>query len=141
MRVAGATEPASYVWTSSAPVKGIAWISAYSGVDNSTPIHAEMGQENAVSATQYSTPSINITVPNTMIVASFAGYQAAGTDTSWTAPPPTNQRANLSTGFSRSGTGTDVPQTSAPAIVSMSATASVAQTYAMTHVLALKPAP
>jgi hypothetical protein len=108
--VAGSSEPSSYTWTSSAPVKGIGWISGYIGVDNTSPIEAESGQETSASATQYTTPSITVSVANTMVVSSFAGYQSAGTNTTWTAPSTTAQRANVNMGATRSGTGIDVQQ-------------------------------
>jgi hypothetical protein len=137
VRVATATEPAGYTWTSDLPVEGVGWISGYVGVDNAAPIHADAGQDVAGSGSAYSTPGLTTTVANTMLVASFAGH--SGGPSLWTTPPGMTVRANLNNADTRSGASDEAMQTAAGATGQKTTTASLTQDYALTHLLALKP--
>ncbi|TMI77087.1 MAG: hypothetical protein E6H05_01665, partial [Bacillati bacterium ANGP1] len=67
-------------------------ISAYSGVDTTTPIDAENGQATA-SSTTHSTPSITTTVANAMVVATFtASFTSGGITNNWTPPTGMTER-------------------------------------------------
>jgi hypothetical protein len=71
-KVAGGSEPSSYTWTLSNSVKGRVTISAYTGVDNTTPIDA----------TAHGTASLNVTTAPPAVTATLTGdwlvYSAFG---------------------------------------------------------------
>jgi chitinase len=85
-KIAGASEPANYTWSSSGTNYLAGAILAYSGVNSSNPINAHGGRADA-SSTSHSTPTITTTVDGSVIVSFF------GTDVtnalapdSWTSP-------------------------------------------------------
>ncbi len=86
-KVAGASEPASYTWTIGAGHNGATGgIQTFVGVDPSTPIDVENGQNTPVAPdgnTIHKTPSVTTTVANTMLVTSY-GISNPGGD-HWTA--------------------------------------------------------
>jgi hypothetical protein len=68
-RVAGTSEPASYVWTFSASTGSAGGISSYSGVNTTSPINVEApATTGATSTTSFTAPSVTTTVANTMVV-------------------------------------------------------------------------
>ncbi len=83
-KVAGASEPANYVftWTTTSDVTGA--MHAYSGEDTTTPIDVHGGQKNA-SSVSVTAPSVTTTVADTMLVG-FFGLQG---NTARTFTPPT----------------------------------------------------
>jgi hypothetical protein len=115
----------------------VGWISGYVGVDGAAPINADAGRDVVGSGTAYSTPSLTTTVANAMLVASFAGHSAG--PSTWTAPPGMTVRANLNNADTRSGTSDEALQATAGVTGQKTATAVLAQDYALTHLLALKP--
>jgi hypothetical protein len=75
VKVAGANEPTTYSWALSSQASATAIVSAYRGVDTTTPIAASSGQANA-SSTDITAPSLTAPVPNTLL-AGFFGLNAS----------------------------------------------------------------
>lgn len=80
-RVAAVAEPANHTWAFSASTGSAGGISAFRGVDNSSPIHVENGQSTSSSLT-HSAPSVTTTTSNTMLVTSHS----FSTSATWTPP-------------------------------------------------------
>src|SRR5213594_1689905 len=94
-RVCQSYNGAGYDWAFT-PTSGtktmVGSISAYSGVNASTPIDVENGLATA-SSTTHSTPSITTTVANAMVVATFSASFSNGTATNdWTPPAGMTER-------------------------------------------------
>ena len=70
VRIAGASEPTTYVFTLSSSQSAAGGIVAYSGVDPTGPIDAHGGGVNA-SSTSITAPSITTTGPGAMLVGLF----------------------------------------------------------------------
>lgn len=138
-RFAGAGEPASYTFTISAKVSGVAQISAYRGVDPARPIDAYSGSDVGA-CTSCTVPSVTTTVANTRLVAAVGGYNSASTATTWTAPALT-VRSSGNNNSARSGLIADKAQAAAGASGSFTATASVAQDDVIVTLMALSPLP
>jgi Domain of unknown function (DUF1929)/Bacterial Ig domain/Kelch motif len=77
VKVAGATEPASYMWTFSVSKPAAGGISAFAGVDTASPVNASGGQAN-LSAAAVTAPSVTTTAANTMLVALYGYAPLAG---------------------------------------------------------------
>lgn len=91
-KVAGASEPASYVWTFSngSSVGAVGGIASFAGVDVSVLaniVNAEGGAATGSSAS-HTAPSINTTVAGTMLVGSF---EFDSSTSNWTAPAGMNE--------------------------------------------------
>jgi hypothetical protein len=138
LHVAGPSEPASYTWQSDAPVYAVGWIAAYRGVNVADPVDAHVGSVNAYASATYAVPTATTTVPNALLVASFAGWTSTMGASTWTCPPTV--LANPNDGRERSGCGGGLIQVTPGATVPLSASVSRSQDYALTHLLALKPA-
>ncbi len=79
VKVAGSTEPASYTWTLSDFRRVAGGITAYSGIDTTTPlVDAAATSVNSTASTSVPAPPIVTTVPNTMLVH-LAALNAEGT--------------------------------------------------------------
>src|SRR5256712_2839668 len=93
-RVCESYNGAGYDWAFT-PTSGtktmVGSISAYSGVNTTTPIDVENGLATA-SSTTHSTPSITTTVANAMVVASFAVNNSNATTNQWTQPAGMTER-------------------------------------------------
>ncbi|MGH2699559.1 MAG: Ig-like domain-containing protein, partial [Actinomycetota bacterium] len=136
-RSAGSSEPASYTWTFPVERGAAGGIAAFSGVDTGAPVDASGGQVNA-SSTLITAPSITTTVPDTMLVGSFAIRGA----TQIAPPSGMTERWDLaSTGSSKI--------TSAGATEARAATGATGERVAtaakdapsIAHLVALKPGP
>lgn len=138
--VATPAEAASYTWTFNERMEGVAWISAYAGVSTTSPVDADDGIVISTVGLTYAAPSIATTVPDTMLMATFATHDG-GTPTTWTAPAGTQTRAALNNGTTRAGLGVELLFGQSGATPSLTATASTTQGYAIVHVLALRPKP
>jgi MSHA biogenesis protein MshQ len=79
--LAGGSEPSSYTWTISANTGAVGGILTFTGVNTSTPIDVENGQ-NTASGLTHATPSVTTTVAKTMLVTSHSFTSAA----TWTPP-------------------------------------------------------
>ncbi|MGH8972545.1 MAG: DUF7594 domain-containing protein [Acidimicrobiia bacterium] len=78
VRVAGASEPASYTWSIPDFRRITGGISSYSGVDTSHPVDAHNGATDAGGGTSIIAPSITTTTPGAMILH-LAAINAEGT--------------------------------------------------------------
>jgi PQQ enzyme-like repeat protein/putative pyrroloquinoline-quinone-binding quinoprotein len=138
-KVAGGSEGASYAWTFSTSAGSAGGIQTFSGVDPTTPIDVESGQNTASSLT-HASPSVTTTVARAMIVTSYSFASAA----TWTPP------SGMTEGFDvasiavpnvagQSIEGDYVLQTAAGATGAKTATASNDADVGNTHILALRP--
>ena len=92
-RPAGGSEPASYVFTLSAARKVAGSISAYTGVDTTTPVEANAGANSATAATLLTAPSVT-TVSNHRTIVAVYGLRSAA---SFTPGAGVTERADVST--------------------------------------------
>lgn len=138
-KVAGASEPASYTWTTLSPgVFYAGWMSAYSVIDNSSPIDLGSCQTNGSSSsltTSVIAPSITTTGTNEMIVTAHGTYGGAY---SFTPPAGMTERADLNNTGSRSIESADALQAVAGVTGLKTATVSTAS-YGASAIVALKP--
>ena len=132
-KVAGASEPGSYAWTVSVGHTGATGgIQTFTGVDTSTPIDVEAGQ-NTPNGTAHATPSVTTTVYDTMLVTS---HGVANADT-WT--PPSGMTEGFDTlGGTQAAEGNHVTQAAIGATGAKQAT-SVTADVGNAHILALRP--
>ena len=77
VRVAGGSEPASYVWGFDRRPSAVGSILAYSGVSGSTPVEASSGRANAASKL-VTAPSVTTTSPGALVVGLFTVNKRAG---------------------------------------------------------------
>src|SRR2546422_9108293 len=138
-RVCESYNGAGYDWAFT-PTSGtktmVGSISAYSGVNTTTPIDVENGQATA-SSTTHSTPSITTTVANAMVVATFSASFSNGTATNdWT--PPAGMTERFDKGTKPAIELADVVQASPGATGVKTATA-IKSGAGATHILDLKP--
>jgi len=137
-KVAGGSEGASYTWTmGSSPAYSVGGILAFSGVDTSSPIVAENGQTDTDEFS--STPSINVTASNTMLVTSHEHHSAY----SWTPPTGMTEAVDVRSPTTSGGVGIDleinyVTQAAAGLTGAKTATAGDDDNGAA-HILALRP--
>jgi hypothetical protein len=135
-----ASEPANYTWGISGATGGVGGIQSFVGVDTSSPIDVQNGQ-NTASGLAHATPSVTTTVADTMLVTSHAFASAA----TWTSP------AGMTQGFTASSIATPntngisiqcnyVIQATAAATGAKSATAANDADVGNAHILALRPA-
>lgn len=86
-KIATASEPASYAWTSSAATKMAAAVVAYSGIDGSAPISAfDYRPEAGSSVTAHTTPPISVPADSFIVGAGFD----LGSLSSWTSDAGTD---------------------------------------------------
>ena len=71
LKVATASEPASYAWTLGSSGRTAAGIVAFRGVDPAAPVNVSQSQSNAASTT-YTAPSVLTTLANTMLVSFYS---------------------------------------------------------------------
>jgi len=139
-RVCQSYNGAGYDWAFT-PTSGtktmVGSISAYSGVNASTPIDVENGLATA-SSTTHSTPSITTTVANAMVVASFAVNNSNATTNQWT--PPAGMTERIDRGPTPAIESAELLQALAGPTGVKTATA-VRSGVGAAHILALKPGP
>ncbi len=131
-RKVASAEGASYAWNFSPARDASGGIQAYAGVDTTAPVDVENGQPTP-SGLSHSTPSVTTTVPNTMLVTSFA----IALDTTWTPPTGQTERYDVFSGGTTSE-GNDQLQIAAGASGVKTATAAD-DTVGAAHILALRP--
>src|SRR5262249_42181293 len=137
-KVAGAAEPASYLWTLSANTGNAGGISSFSGVDINNPVDVDAGQNTAAALT-HTAPSITTTKTNTMIVSAFAMSSGA----TWTPPGAMTEGFDTSSIVSGNGETVEmayVAQAAIGASGTFTATASTDPDVGNTETLALVPA-
>ncbi len=89
-RVAGASEPSSYTWTTSSSTGTVGGIAAFRFVDTSAVVDAESGQTTA-SSLSHAAPSITTATARTMLVTVHAFSSAA----TWTSPAGMTEVADV----------------------------------------------
>ena len=110
VRVAGASEPASYKWTFTGKHTAAGGIVAYSGVNAAAPIQSANGKVNG-SSTSITAPSVTTSKPGTMVLGIFG----VGRKTTVTPPAGMKERVDIaSTNDARNAT-VEVSQVVVPA--------------------------
>jgi hypothetical protein len=141
-RIATASEPGSYVWTSNQSVEVVAWILDYTGVNPTNPIDTHSAGAQDLFVDPFPTPSITTSGPNELLIATFTGT-AEPPATGWSVPQGLTQRASVVDGTKLAGAsddklkaaaGTAGPFDSAPAGIS-----DVDVNTVVTHIVALRP--
>jgi hypothetical protein len=137
-----ASEPASYTWSFDMQLEGVAWMSDYAGVDTTTPFTSEDGGVVATMGTSYSTPKIQTTAANALVLATFTSH-CCSTGSSipmWNGPMGMVVRANLNNDSTRAALAAEVLVAAPGNAGPYTATVNVPQDYALTDLLALLPA-
>ena len=136
-RVAGGSEPASYVWGIGGGAFLVGGIQAFSGADTTNPIDVENGQTTASSLT-HATPSVTTTLANTMLVTTHSFSSSS----SWTPPAGMTESYDRPSGAANATgmtiEGSRVLQAAAGATGAKSATAAANADVGNTHILALR---
>ena len=136
---AGDGEPATYAWTFSDMIEGVAWISAYTGASVDAPI-ANDGILIDSAGPAYTAPALATTAPDSLVLVAFIGHDAADTgSTTWQPPAGSITRALLDNGSTRSGLGVELAMASPGTTGDLTATASMPQDYGLVDILALAP--
>ena len=141
-RIAGAAEPASYIWTvSGANIGAVAAIASFTGVDISlSPIDASAGQTTASSLT-HTAPSLTTTVAGDMLVTVHEFASARN----WTPPAGMTERVDrASQGKSGNGVSLEMNTESRAATGptgTRTATAAGNKDRGAAHSIALKATP
>ena len=129
----------SFTWTSGSTVGGVAFVTAYGGVDTADPIDASAGRTSP-KGNNSASPSVTTSAANATLVASYYGYRSDAKATTWTAPSGMTERAEATNGSnSRSGTVDTATQSSAGSTGTKTAKASGAQSYSIAVLTALRP--
>ncbi len=81
VRVAAGGEPGSWDWTFSSSSGSAGGIATFLGVDTTSPVHVESGQ-NTASGLTHATPSVNVTAADAMVFTAHAFTSSA----SWIPP-------------------------------------------------------
>jgi hypothetical protein len=137
-KVASASEPTSYAWTTSGASFTVGGVQAFTGIDTTTPIDVDNGQSTP-SALTHATPSVTTNTANAMVVTSHAFASGAN----WTPPSGMSESFDKPSGSSNATgmaiEGNRVLQAVAGATGLKTATASGNADAGNTHILALKP--
>ncbi|MGH7313504.1 MAG: PQQ-binding-like beta-propeller repeat protein [Candidatus Rokuibacteriota bacterium] len=133
-KLAAASEPASYTWTLSTHTGATAGIQSFAGVDTTTPIDVENGQ-NTPNGTSHATPTVSTTMANTMLVTSH-GISNPGPN-HWTPPTGMTEAFDDYGGMEAIG-GNYVVQAAAGPTGAKSAASAVSD-VGNAHILALRP--
>jgi RHS repeat-associated protein len=115
-KVAGAAEPVSYAFTLSAATKSAVALSAFAGVDNTTPVDVAASQVN-MSTLSHVAPSVTTTGANRLVVA----VNGLATDTSLTASSVTVETSSSPV----AAAGVTGLRTSASLVVAVSAASTI----------------
>jgi MSHA biogenesis protein MshQ len=140
IKVAGASEPATYTWGVSSSSGATGGIQSFAGVDISSPIDVQNGQTTA-SGLAHASPSVTTTVANAMLVTSHAFASAA----TWTSPSGMAQGFTASSIAAPNSVGISmqcnfVIQATAGTTGAKTATAGNDADVGNGHILALRPA-
>jgi MSHA biogenesis protein MshQ len=138
-KVAGAAEPASYIWTATGVNFTVGGVQAFYNIDTASPVAIENGQATP-SGTAHSTPSVVTTIDNSMVVTShtFASSRTWTPPTGMTESFDRPSGANNATG--QSIEGNRVLQAAAGATGAKTATAAGDADAGATHIMVLRPA-
>jgi len=138
-----AGEPANYAWTSTGTGGSMAGgISAYSGVDTTTPVDVENVEWVAAvpnyANTSLPAPSVVTTVANDLLVASFAATLNGSPPPALTGPAGWNSRYSAT--YVTEAQSSDLVQATAGLTAAIRAIAPSTRGQGFGHLLALKPA-
>src|SRR5213083_1796796 len=138
-----AGEPANYAWTSTGTGGSMAGgISAYSGVDTTTPVDVENVEWVAAvpnyANTPLPAPSVVTTVANDLLVASFAATLNGSPPPALTGPAGWNSRYSAT--YVTEAQSSDLVQATAGLTAAIRAIAPSTRGQGFGHLLALKPA-
>jgi hypothetical protein len=137
-RVATASDAGStYSWGTNVWVGAASSLVAYSGASSLAPVDQRAAQDNPAGSSSYATPQLTTTADGDLLLASYAGFSAS-TASSWNAPAGMSQRVTVNNGAYLSVSNDDKIQAAAGATGTFSATATPAQVYALTSLVALK---
>jgi hypothetical protein len=134
------TGDAAPTWNANGPVGGDVSISAYSGISRTKPVDTS-ATNDAGQASVYTAPTLTTTGSNELLVTAFFGHSLGGAATTWTLGSPLVQRVSVNNAGSRSLTAGDATRPTPGTSPAFTATASVAQQYALACVVALVPGP
>jgi len=135
-KIATASEPSSYTFATSTGMSAAAWIAAYSGVNQTTPVDTDKGQFVVTSSTTYNAPGITTTYANDVVLFTIGAFDQGTSGDTWTGP--TTQRKQINNNNAKSIVFGDVTQAAPGASAATSATASFSQDYALLEQLALR---
>jgi hypothetical protein len=127
----------TFHWTTDVWVGATCSMVAYSGANAAVPVDVKASQDNPGAASAYSTPSVTTTAGGDLLLTAYAGYSQTAT-TTWSTPTGMTQRTNFNNAGLLSLSNDDKTQTAAGATGTFSSTATVAQDYALTALVALK---
>jgi len=135
-KIATASEPSSYTFATSTGMSAAAWIAAYSGVNQTTPIDTDKGQFANNSSTTYNAPGITTVYANDVVLFTVGAFDQGTSGDTWTGP--TTQRKQINNNNAKSIVFGDATQTAPGASAATSATASFTQDYALLEQLAIR---
>ncbi|MDP9366539.1 MAG: hypothetical protein M3Q10_20325 [Chloroflexota bacterium] len=146
-KVAGASEPTSYQWGFSgtgSPYGAAGGISAYAGVDNTTPLDASAGQAASTATKSLTSPSALTSVAAALVIRAYGTRVISDTPTSITHPSGTAERYEVDNsvpgGASRTAETADATQAAAGTTGTATAASTLSVTY-VSQTIALKPVP
>src|SRR5207253_9640605 len=140
-RVATASDAGTtYSWTTDIWVGAACSLVAYSGVNTQAPIDSSALQDNTTSSSTFSTPAVTTTAAGDVLLATYAGFSSAGSQSTWSTPSGMTQRVLANRASLRLAlSNDDKTQSAAGGSGTYSATSSRVQDYAITGVVALRP--
>ena len=128
-----------FTWTTDVSVGGSALLAAFSGTDPTSPVEVSSGR-SVTRTTSVSSPSVTTGVPDAGLVSSYLGYTGKKAKTNWNPPSAMTELGGAGDGSHVSGSIDFVVQAAAGASGQNTATASVAQDYAIAVLTSLRPA-
>jgi hypothetical protein len=129
-----AGSPASYAWTFASSNEPCGSILSYSGVNTTTPIHAQSAGVQGTGSVTRTTPSIDVTTPGCWILSWFADRSGS----TWTGPDTERSEVRVPA-TSSSQVVCDSAATVATGSTSRTATASASTSVAEQGIIALAP--
>jgi hypothetical protein len=133
---------AAPVWTANIAVGGVAFVTAFSGVDTDHPIDAAAGTDVPKGGKAIAAPSVSTVTPNAGLVAGYIGYRGKKATTVWNAPTGMAELGDAGdAGGNWTGTLDWTTQPAAGATGKKTASASQPQDYAVATLIALRSAP
>lgn len=135
-KIATTSEPSTYTFSDANSMSAAAWIAAYSGVNETTPIDTDNGAFVAAPSVTFFAPSITTAFANDIVIFTIGAFDQGTSGDAWTGPP--TQRKQINNGNAKSIVFGDVTQATPGAAAPASATASSQQDYALVEQLALR---
>ena len=137
--VVGAGE-SSFAWTTSVAVGGVAFMTAFGGVDSLSPLDTGGGNSNNNKTTSIATPSLTTASAGELLISSFFGYTSKRErNSNWNVPSGMTELGDRNDKSNVSGSVDFAIQPAAGSTGLKSSTASVSQNYAIAVLSALRP--